>query len=32
VNRDGKVAVKAGQGPGGFMPGVEQAREWLGKL
>jgi len=32
VGRDGKIAVKAEQGPRGFSPGVEQTREWLGKL
>jgi hypothetical protein len=32
VDRDGKIAVKAEQGPRGFGPGVEQTREWLSKL
>ena len=32
VDRGGKIAVKAEQGPRGFGPGVEQTREWLGKL
>ena len=32
VDRDGKIAVKAGTGPGGFEPGVRQTREWLDRL
>jgi len=32
VDREGKIAVKAGPGPGGFGQGVEQTHEWLSKL
>ena len=32
VDKDGKIAVKAGPGPGGFGQGLREAREWLGGL
>lgn len=32
IDRDGKVAVAGGQGPGGFAPSVSAAREWLERL
>lgn len=31
VDAAGKIAVKGGQGPGGFAPSVTEARAWLGK-
>ena len=32
VDVNGKIAVKAEQGPRGFAPGVQEAREWLTNL
>lgn len=29
IDKDGKVAVKADQGPQGFKPGVDAAQKWL---
>jgi hypothetical protein len=29
VDKDGKIAVKGGPGPGGFTPSVQEARRWL---
>jgi hypothetical protein len=31
VDSAGKIAVKGGQGPGGFAPSVREAQAWLGK-
>ena len=31
VDREGKIAVAGGQGPGGFPPSVNAARAWLEK-
>lgn len=29
VDKDGTIAIAGGQGPGGFIPAVEQATAWL---
>lgn len=32
VDKDGKIAIAARPGPGGFGPAMQEAHEWLGRL